>query len=183
MSDGEWIGASGGVRLRRVGVGDAARIAAYRSDPEVARYQSWTTYTLADAERLCGGQRGVEMNTPGTWVQLAIVLASTGEMIGDCGLHFFEHDSTEIEIGITVAREHQGRGLASEAVAAIGAFAFGTLGKRAIRATVDARNAGARALLERAGFRPVPGGVERVMFKGEWCDEHGYVLKRQGTSG
>lgn len=167
----------GRIRLRRVGPADASTIAAYRSDPEVAMYQSWTTYTLADAERLCTGQRDVAINTPGTWAQLAIVLTATDEMIGDCGLHFLEADGREIEIGITLSRDHQGQGLASDAVAAIAKLAFGSLGKHAIRATVDARNAGARALLERAGFKPVPGGVKRVMFKGEWCDEIDYVLR------
>ena len=171
----------GRVRLRPLEMTDAPRIAAYRSDPEVARYQSWTTYTLEQAEALCRTMQGRAIDTPGTWFQMAIVLVDTGEMIGDCGLHFpgpgEPGHGSEIEIGITLASEHQGKGLASDAIAAIVTLAFGPLGKRSIRATVDARNAGARALLERAGFKPVPGGVKRVMFKGEWCDEIDYVRR------
>lgn len=160
---------------------DAPRIAAYRSDPAVARLQSWTTYTLEQAEALCRTMQGRAIDAPGTWFQMAIVLVDGGEMIGDCGLRFpgsgEPGHGTEMEIGITLASEHQGKGLASDAIAAIATLAFGPLGKQSIRATVDARNAGARALLERAGFKPVPGGVKRVMFKGEWCDEIDYVLR------
>lgn len=169
----------GRVRLRPLEMTDAPRIAAYRSHPDVARLQSWTTYTLADAEALCRTMQGRAIDTPGTWFQMAIVRIDSGEMIGDCGLYFpgakEPGHGTEIEIGITLASDHQGQGLASDAIAAIAALAFGPLARSSIRATVDARNAAARALLERSGFKPVPGGVKRVMFKGEWCDEIDYV--------
>lgn len=160
---------------------DAPRIAAYRSDPAVARLQSWTTYTLEQADALCLSMQGRAIDTPGTWFQMAIVLIDTGEMIGDCGLHFpglgEPGHGSEIEIGITLAREHQGKGLASDAIAAIVDLAFHHMSKRSIRASIDGQNAPAAALLTRAGFKPVPGGVKRVMFKGEWCDEIDYALR------
>lgn len=175
------VASRGRVLLRPLEPADAPRIAAYRSHPEVARLQSWETYTLADAEALCRTMQDRVIDTAGTWLQLAIVLAETGEMIGDCGLHFPGADQpghgTEIEIGITLAREHQGKGLASDAIAAIVDLAFSRMGKRSIRASIDALNAPAAALLTRAGFKPVPGGVKRVMFKGEWCEEIDYALR------
>lgn len=170
------------VWLRRLGPGDAAALAAYRSHPDVARYQSWKTYTLLDAERLCAAQEGNEIGTPGTWSQLAIVLVESGEVIGDCGLRFPGPDEpghdTEIELGITLSAAHQGKGLATEALACIIELAFGRLKKRAIHATVDAANVPAAALLMRAGFSRAGDGARRVWFKGAWGEEWDCVLRK-----
>ncbi len=68
--------------LRQLREGDAAAVCAYRALPEVARYQSWETFTLADAERLIAGQVGIAPNTPGTWLQLAVVETASAVLIG-----------------------------------------------------------------------------------------------------
>src|ERR671934_256011 len=60
--------------LRPFQVDDLKAFVAYRSDPEVARYQSWdASYSIADAERFLASQRDVELGAPGAWVQLAAV--------------------------------------------------------------------------------------------------------------
>lgn len=172
------------VTLRPLTLADAPAIAAYRSHPDVARYQSWDKYTLEDAEALCIKQQGVTLDTPGTWRQLAIVLVETGDIIGDCGLHFPGPDElghgTDMEFGITLAAHAQGKGLASDALTCIIELAFTTLGKRAIRASIDARNAPAGALLTRAGFARLSDQPRRAWFKGAWCEEWDYVLRRKG---
>ncbi len=170
------------VTLRPLTLADAPIIAAYRSHPDVARYQSWETYTPEDAEALCIKQQGVTLDTPGTWRQLAIVLVETSELIGDCGLHFPGPDElghgTDMEFGITLGSHAQGKGLASDALACILDLAFTTLRKRAIRASIDARNIPAAALLTRAGFVRLREQPRRAWFKGAWCEEWDYVLWR-----
>ena len=42
----------------------------------------------AHASALIAGQAAVAPDTPGTWVQLAVVAAESAEVIGECGLHF-----------------------------------------------------------------------------------------------
>ena len=74
--------------LRRLRADDLAVLCAYRSLPEVARFQSWDTFGPEDGARLIAEQSCREPNIPGTWLQLAIVRADSGEMIGDCGLAF-----------------------------------------------------------------------------------------------
>ena len=60
------------LRLRLLQADDVPAFAAYRSDPDVARYQSWdSSYTTADGERLVAAQRGVDFGDPGPWVQVA----------------------------------------------------------------------------------------------------------------
>src|SRR4051812_9183734 len=60
------------LRLRRLRREDAGGICAYRSRPEVARFQSWESFELADAARLIADQARVTPDTPGSWVQLAM---------------------------------------------------------------------------------------------------------------
>ena len=91
--------------LRRLVPSDAPAISRYRSLPEVTRYQSWNTCTTKDAEHLVADQAGIAPDTPGTWLQLAIV---SEVMIGDCGLHFL--DNEQVEVGIALDPAHQRKG-------------------------------------------------------------------------
>ena len=175
--------ASDRVTLRPVALTDAPAIARYRADPEVARYQSWSGYTVADAEALCRAQAAVVFATPGTWCQLAIALRETNEVIGDCGLHFAEDGSAQMEIGFTLARDHQGRGLATEAIASVLDCAFGPVALHRVTARIDARNAPAAALLGRLGFRCEGRFAQCALFKGAWCDEESHaILAREWAS-
>ncbi len=165
------------VTLRRLALADAPAIAAYRSDPDVARYQSWDTCSLADAETLCRRQLAAEFGAPGTWFQLAIARNADDVVIGDCGLHFVAKD--ELEIGFTLGASNQGKGYATEAIAGVLDLAFGSLGKHRVTARVDTRNDGAIRLMDRLGFRR-EGAPERAMFKGAWCEEIILVRTSQG---
>ena len=54
--------------LRPFQVDDLGAFVAYRSDPEVARYQSWDcTYSMADAEVFLSSQSEVVFGQPGEW--------------------------------------------------------------------------------------------------------------------
>jgi len=165
--------------LRQLQLGDAAAIAAYRSLPEVARYQSWESFGPDDAAQLIADQAGVVPDTPGTWLQLALVLSATGAVIGDCGIHFRGDDSRQVELGITLAPAHQHRGLAAEALGVVLEYIFGTLGKHRASAVTDAENHAVNRLLRRLGFRQEAHYVENIWFKGQWGSEYLFALLRR----
>jgi RimJ/RimL family protein N-acetyltransferase len=165
--------------LRRLDRGDAAAICRYRSLPEVARYQSWESYGPDDAARLIDGQREMEPGIPGTWLQLAMVEKATELMVGDCGLHCRKDDPRQMELGVTLAPSHQGRGYATEALGCVIDFVFGILGKHRISATTDAENNSAAALFKRLGFRQEAHFVEHLWFKGHWGSEFVFGLLRR----
>lgn len=157
--------------IRRLHPADAPELCRYRSLPEVARYQSWQTFSLDDAEELLAVQASVVPDTPGTWLQLAII---AGGVIGDCGLHFL--DERQVELGITLDTAHQRRGYTAEALRALLDYLFGTLGKHRVTATTDAENAAAAALFARLGFRREGHFRQNIWFKGRWGDEYLFAL-------
>ena len=164
------------VCLRRLRPDDAAAIVGYRSLPEVARFQSWESFELADAVRLIENQASVVPNTPGTWLQLAIVPHATGPVIGDCGIHFRADEPQQVELGITLAPSHQGQGFAAEALEAVLVYVFGTLHKHRASATTDANNPAASRLFRQLGFRQEAHFIEHVWFKGAWGSEFLFAL-------
>jgi RimJ/RimL family protein N-acetyltransferase len=165
--------------LRRFKDGDLAALCAYRSLPEVARFQSWESFGPDDAAGLIAEHSHQEPNVPGKWFQLAIVRSDSGELIGDCGLHCPVDDPSQLELGITLAPEHQGYGYATEALSTAIEFAFTSLGKRRITAVTDAENAPAAALFLRLGFRQEGHFLENVLFKGRWGSEFAFGLLRR----
>jgi RimJ/RimL family protein N-acetyltransferase len=172
--------ASARLRLRRLYRNDAKALCAYRSLPEVARYQYWESFGPKDAARLIETQSGTEPDIPGTWFQMAIIKAATGEMMGDCGLHCPENEPRQMEIGITLSPRHQGRLYADEAVECLLDYLFGRLEKHRVFASIDVLNRSAIALCRRLGFRQEAHLVEHRWFKNKWQSEYVFaMLKRE----
>jgi RimJ/RimL family protein N-acetyltransferase len=176
------------LRIRRFKDSDLASFMAYRNDPEVARYQSWDSCDEQEAGAFIREMESAPAGVPGEWFQFAIEPKETAVLIGDCALRVDAHEPYRAEIGFTLARVHQGKGFASEAVSVLLDYAFDTLGLHRVVAIADCRNAPSVALLERVGMRREGHFLENVWFKGGWADEYLYaVLKdewlreRQGT--
>jgi RimJ/RimL family protein N-acetyltransferase len=166
--------------LRRLRRDDVPDLCAYRSLPEVARFQSWDTFGVEDGERLIAEQVGrQDPDVPGAWFQLAIVRSDSGEMIGDCGLHCRPDDSRQSEIGITLAPAHQGLGYATETLGVVLDYLFARLEKHRVTAVTDADNGAAAVLLSRLGFRQEGHHIESVWFKGKWGSEFSFALLRR----
>ncbi len=79
--------------------------------------------------------------------------ATNRALMGSVGLHPIPSEPTAATIGYWIARQHGGRGLATEAVAAIVRCAFDVLRVTRVEVHCDASNASSRALALRLGFR------------------------------
>jgi hypothetical protein len=90
---------------------------------------------------------------PGDWLQIAVARAGDGPLVGDCALAPQAHEARTVEIGFTIAPEHQGRGYAREAVSLLLRYLFGQLGKHRVTASCDSRNAPSVRVLETVGMR------------------------------
>ncbi|MGG3466299.1 GNAT family protein [Neobacillus pocheonensis] len=162
--------------LRQFSQQDVDSFYLYRSSPEVAKFQSWENYQYHDAEIFVRKQSQSVPNQPGTWFQFAIALAETNQLIGDCALHTLLAEPRIVEIGFTLAEEHQGKGYASEAVRVLLNYVFNDLRKHKVIAFTDVRNEKSIRLLERVGMRREGHLLENYMSKGLWVDEYQYAL-------
>jgi RimJ/RimL family protein N-acetyltransferase len=163
--------------VRPFRVDDLAAFVAYRSDPEVARYQSWdSTYSMADAESFLRSQRNLVFGQPGDWLQLTIVDRATGTVCGDCAVRVVTDQPATAEVGVTLAQANQGKGLATEALTAVMAELFEQRGIHRVFAEADDRNVPVRRLLERLGFRCEARLVDADWFKGEWSTLRTYAM-------
>jgi RimJ/RimL family protein N-acetyltransferase len=164
------------LHLRRPRPEDASAISAYRSLPEVAKYQSWETFGTDDANQLIADQMAVKLATPGSWLQLIIVLAESGQLIGDCGIHFLSNVAQQVELGVTLDPCYQNRGFACEALDGVLSYVFSSLNMHRVSATTDTENKAAQKLFQRLGFRQEAHFVEHVWFKGAWGSEYVFAM-------
>jgi RimJ/RimL family protein N-acetyltransferase len=149
----------------------------YRQDPDVARYQSWGVgYSRADAGRLVADQAEGQLPLPGAWLQLAVRETASGMLLGDLALHRLDEQPDTFEVGVTLARSSQGRGIASEALRALLDFLFEREHAHRVVAFCESRNHAVARLLTRVGFRQESRQVDADWFKGEWTTLDGYAL-------
>jgi len=170
------------LELRRFRADDTAVFAAYRSDPEVARYQSWDApLSLSDATALVAEFGAGDPRSPG-WFQYAIELRAEPALIGDVGVNL--HDNRmQAEIGFSIAPAYQGHGYATEALLCVLDHLLAGQGLRRVSAECDARNLRSARLLERVGFRREGLRVANTWIKGEWTDDLLFGLLAENWQG
>lgn len=89
----------------------------------------------------------------GLW---AMVLKTTGEVIGDCGLVWQEVEGhQELEIGYHVRRDQQMQGYATEAAYACQDYAFNVLGCARVISLIRLENIPSRRVAEKNGLKVV----------------------------
>ena len=157
--------------LRRLVPDDAPAVFAYRSDPGVSRYQLWRPGTVESVRNFLKELAAVRPDTPGTWLQLAIVFRKDNAVIGDCGIRFPTDDVHQVELGITLAPKFHRKGLAFEVLRAVLGYVFDTLHKHRAFASIDPRNRAAISLMNRLGFRQAAHFTESILVDGACVDD------------
>ncbi|HXU32409.1 MAG TPA: GNAT family N-acetyltransferase [Thermoanaerobaculia bacterium] len=163
------------VVLRRLAPADLAPFQAYRADPEVARFQSWSSMSAEEALAFLAERGAAPFGRPG-WFQIGIAERATGRLVGDIGICLHRDESEPAEIGFTLATPWQRQGIGSEAVRETLALLFEHTAVSQVMAITDTRNLPSIRLLERVGFslsRTIP-----AFFRGEACNEHVFVIRR-----
>lgn len=163
------------VMLRRLGSDDLAAFQAYRHDPVVGQYQSWSATSDEAASTFLSNMRAVSMFVPGEWFQIGIADITTDELIGDIGI-CVASDQTQAEIGFTLRRSLHGRGLAHEAVREAIALIFEVTSSLRVVAITDARNIAAQHMLTALGMTYI--AAYNAEFHGETYVEHTFHLDR-----
>lgn len=158
---------TGDVRLRRLRAGDADAIARMRNDADVARWSQPGGCTPEDAARAVA--EAADAWRDGTRAELAIAAREDDTFVGSVSLTFY--GPARAGIGFDVAPEARGRGLATRAVVAASAWAFGAF-PELVRLELWALpgNAPSMKVAERSGFRREGVFRSRLPFAGELRD-------------
>jgi ribosomal-protein-alanine N-acetyltransferase len=167
--------------VRLVAESDLPALLEVNSSDEVTAllpYAKWES--MADAEAWLKRMAGIQAT--GLALQFVVVSKSSGLAIGTCLLFRFEEGSARADLGYLLGRAHWGLGLMHEALRALIACAFGSMGLRRLEAEVDPRNRSSAHLLRRLGFTREGLLRQRWVSKGEARDVEMYGLLRDEWS-
>src|SRR5687767_1684319 len=151
-----------------------ASFCAYRSDPDVSRYQGWSADPPGGAAAFLEEMSTAAFGTVGRWVQIGIADRSTDQLIGDIGICVHGGEDDHAEIGFTLAANSQGRGLGTEAVLEALTMLFESTNVGRVIAITDTRNQASVRLLERVGMERIE--TKHAVFRGEPCLEHLFAI-------
>jgi RimJ/RimL family protein N-acetyltransferase len=112
----------------------------------------------------------------GQWLQVAIELKETQEMIGDLGIRVKKEDSRQVIVGFTIASAHWRKGYTFEAMSRLLEYFFNEMNMHRIIADCDVENVASYRILEKLGFRREAHFVESYLTDGVYTSEYHYGL-------
>ncbi len=138
--------------LRKLKPEDAADMFEYASDPEVARDVTW------EAHRSINDSRGFIDSVLKKYAnketsEWGLVLKESGKLIGTCGFVWWRPEHAKAEFGYALSRKYWGRGLMTEAAAAVIAFGFGKMKLHRLEARCIITNVGSEKVMLKNGMR------------------------------
>jgi RimJ/RimL family protein N-acetyltransferase len=143
------------VALRPPAPSDVDAIAAAVQDPAIPRFTMVPSpYTPADAVAFVAKAAGSWR--AGTDASFLVVDRTSGTLLGAVGLHQFDADAGQAQVGYWVDADARGRGVATRALTLVTGWALETLGLRRVQAQVFIDNPWSQRVLEKAGFSRLP---------------------------
>ena len=136
--------------LREFSEEDVDALALVLSDPETMRFYPAPFDRAGVEDWIARNRRRYTEHGHGLW---AMILKSSGELVGDCGLTVQSVDGRdEVEIGYHVRRDLWGQGLATEAACACREFGFDRLKVDRLISLIRPENLPSRRVAEKNGM-------------------------------
>jgi RimJ/RimL family protein N-acetyltransferase len=156
------------------------------SDPDMNRYTEpranlgeFIARLIAEMQSKLPGEQGPN----GPWYQYSIERLSDGAFIGDIGIGFGVPGERQVEIGYRILPEHQRRGHAREALAAVIPCLIEEHGIHRFVGVAASPNVASVKLLRSLGFRQEGHFKQSFLCQGEWLDDDYYALLASEWSG
>ena len=136
--------------LRKIEIEDAEPLFNYYNNKNVYQYLDWNGPSSVDhaIEIINHWNRGY---SEGWIIRFGIVEKDSNELIGTIFLNSF--DGKRAEIGYELSEKHWRKGIMSEAIRKVIHFAFNTLERTRIQATVCNENTASEQILLKNGFQ------------------------------
>ncbi len=163
--------------LREIVPEDASAVFAFRSDPEVQRYNGGVLTHLDQASDLIAQlAAGYGQQTMLEW---GVTLQGDDTVLGIFGYANWSQLHRHAEIGYCLARAYWRQGIAWEALQAIIAFGFEGMDLNRIFAYPLVKNSASLRLLEKLGFQQEGVRREELWVDGAFHDEALFALLRR----
>lgn len=164
--------------LRKLTMRDASDMFHYCQDREVARHVLWEAHTsiLETRAYIRYNLYQYRSGEPGSW---GIVLRETGRVVGTIGYMSYNADNSTVEIGYSLAREHWGKGLMTEALRAVIEETFRTLKVHRIEAMHFTDNPASGRVMAKCGMTHEGHMRERICCKGQFRDVEMWGILRK----
>lgn len=148
------------------------------ADPAMTRYTGRRTNV---AEFIAGLIDEMQLRQPGEtgpqpWYQMTIERREDGAVVGDVGIGFGVPGERQVELGYRIHPDHQRRGYAREAVAAVIDYLIERHGIHRFVGVAAAPNAASIAVLRALGFRQEGHFRQSFLCEGEWLDDDYFAL-------
>ena len=137
--------------LREFILSDWRAVYEYGSNPDAIRYVTFGPDTKSDSQGFIGKAVVHQKERPRKEYDLAVILKTTGKLIGSGAIHFISEKSAEI--GYILNPRFWRLGYGTEIGHALIEYGFNCLGLQRISATADPRNLGSLRILEKIGMR------------------------------
>jgi RimJ/RimL family protein N-acetyltransferase len=139
-----------GVRLRPLRAADAAAFFAYLRDPLVTDLTSYPVLSVPMVEAMIERSQG--RWAAGELSKWGVALQDDDQLVGTCGFNEWSQVHRWAELGFDLAQPQWGKGLMSQAVAAVLQWTFRQDQIDRVHAFVRVDNRRSERLLERSGF-------------------------------
>ncbi len=155
--------------LRKYEPGDVDSLFRIYSNPDYARYATGETYgSREDVEHFVSDVIEMyENDEAGEW---AVILKSTGKLIGSCGFAWCDTKNSCAQIGFALDPDYRGRGLMTEAVKALLDFGFKKMNLNRIEGFHISGNEASGRVMEKAGMRFEGFLRKKLYLRGEYHD-------------
>jgi RimJ/RimL family protein N-acetyltransferase len=165
--------------LREFQETDFEAVHEYGSDPEVVRYLEWGPNTEHDTRNYLQSQIAQQDQQARRVYGLALVLKTSGGLIGACGIHIARPEHKEAFIGYVLNKNYWNQGYITEAARRVVQFGFENLGLHRIYATCDPANVASARVMEKVGMKREGQLREHKLAKGRWRDSLLYAILEQ----
>ena len=166
------------INLRKLKISDSETIRNFAKDRKITKYTFVIPPPFTKKKAQSFIRKINKERKKGNSYYFGIELKQNKELIGMMNLVNIDRKNKNAEIGFWIAKKHQRKGLAEEALNLILDFGFEKLKLKRIEARVLHKNKPAQKLLEKTGFKSEGRLRKRTFFKNQWFDDLIYGILR-----
>ncbi|MEW2427484.1 GNAT family N-acetyltransferase [Micromonospora sp. NPDC047644] len=157
--------------LRPVTIEDLDDVYAFQRRPDVVRWMLGAKPRTREQSRMSVLAMAGEDAWRAEGDCLTVAVVADAAVIGVVELVWRDARARTAELGYVFHPDHGGRGLATEAAAALVDWGFTEVGLHRVYGRCHARNEASARLMARLGMRREAHHVQSYLFDGEWADQ------------